>query len=366
MFLLMALLGCPSKKPEARRKRAPVPTAAQSASGIDEESPWPEGFEDLRRSLERFEGVETCRKQLQRRMPVEIAETMHDLGFDQVIRDACASLHALHARDAGLCDRLSVSALRRGCRTRLALLSQDPQSCPEARTLKGRDPLCLAWALREPALCQAVEVQERALCTALLARDPKRCGPPKGAGLRCRQGLQRLGSLVEERVETQGEPPPSELSLDAERQLPEQKPGPTRSHRLEIQGVVLEAEGCGYRVEVGDPQSVTEGSALPPRARVTLLLHLPREARTPFDLPVASGSAEIFAVFPDGERGVPLPRGEGRVRILQMSTERKGKLEAEFQGTLGATPGRLRIRGRFSTYVRDVEALPKRCAKPSP
>jgi len=278
---------------------------------------------------------------------VEVAELFYDLGYDDALGEVCRSLQAVATGDPAHCDALVSSMVRRRCRTRLATLHEKPDACPEALgTEGGRDPSCLAWALRDASLCDGAGSAERSTCLAVATDDPERCEAPLGLAsvASCRAVVTRLEGLVNAEPPPRRSPP--ELAID------ESEPAlslPANAARSLERGVVARSEGCAHRVEVKVTPGLGES-----RDHVGLTLDLRFGADG-----VSLGSGSEVAIGAVGT-GYAL-RGE---LDLDDETERRpgGPLRAAFTATYTRDGVDHTLSGHLRTFFRDVAPLPESCA----
>jgi len=108
-----------------------------------------------------------------------VSDALGALGYDTFLRDACRTLEAAHTKSAKPCALIDASGLRRECRSTLAIVTGDPDMCPQPADdapRLGREPTCLAAASGDARLCAAENGERRARCEAITTRDEGRCG----------------------------------------------------------------------------------------------------------------------------------------------------------------------------------------------
>lgn len=323
---------------------------------------WPTDVEDLSTTIEHFESVAACLAQLRAHTPTLAAEALGDLGYDAFFDDACRALDAVHRRDVEACDALSVSTARRGCRRRLAMIAGDPGVCPEDLAIEGREPRCVAWAARDPALCDAETIADRPTCVAVLAGETSRCPPRDRA--RCEAWVRRYASALGADRVSRAAREPAELHLDVTRVLPPPASGGAPVDQAPItidlpqlaRGVRLRAEGCAHRVILDERGAPDVLSTTRPGLRAEL--DLPSDAAVPFERAIAPLGASIEITVPRIGRA---SGGAGTFTITALERALGGALEGTFVAELPLAPGALRVEGRFRTFVRDLDALPSHC-----
>lgn len=362
---LSSVAGCEEDPPAPTRPALTTEAREELAEEADLEpaptSAWPSDTTGLLESLEAVESVDSCRARLREQMPVEVAEVMADLSYAQVIDDVCAGLVAVRDRSPEGCDALSVTAQKRGCRKRLALVAGEPSLCPDATVMPGRDPVCVAWAARDPGLCRAAPISEEARCRAVLSGDARGCRSHQGGDrARCEAEVARYASaLGEERNESAAAEvePLFRATAEVEREGAAREPIAIEERFLD-RGVHLEARGCGHRLSLSDPAaglpSPVSFTDRPPR--MELELDVPAEPELPYSVPLGATTGALRVVLPGIGEATSLVGAEGSVTITEFDAERGGLIAGRIEGELSMTPGRVRVRGEFRTFVRDLEA----------
>jgi hypothetical protein len=347
---------------------APAPAADRAAGeeGASSEPPpstaWPTEVESLRDALAVFDTVEGCRATLRARTPTSVAEGIADFAYEGFFDDVCASMGAVREGSIEGCDALAISTARAGCRRRLALVHARPEACPADRVTLGREPVCVAWASRDPGLCRASDAE--ALCRAVLARDARRCAPlAAGDRSRCEALVRRYGPSIEDPArESARETPRFALEL--------RRAGdpPLRIERdVLARGVRLEPRGCAWALVLANPRGEPSlASALGVESdRFTLELLVPASARAPLSLPLAHDSAELSVVThaygPLSSRAA----ASGDVQLERFEARRGAPIEGRIEGSLRHGNERISVRGELATFVRDLDPLPAECT-PAP
>ncbi|MCA9617254.1 MAG: hypothetical protein KC586_31045, partial [Myxococcales bacterium] len=300
-------------------------------------SPWPLETASLRESLERFTDVTSCVTRLRAGVPVEVAESLADLGYDAVFEDLCRALDAAKKGDPTACGELGATALRDGCQRRVALASGNPDHCPPARGREGRDPICLAWTTGLVGLCDATVGDSRRTCRAVAARDASTCR----ADARCRAAVQRYADSV---ADAQSDT--LEASLRFTHGVGEHED--ERSSDVLSSGVVLDVVGCEYRTRVSVGGPLTEGPQLDLE-----LAFVPGDEGW-----LVQARALRYA---DRRVAVPTVASELASEDARFEPRRAGRVEARVRGRLG-TEGRLEV--HVSTFVRDLDSRPAACPSP--
>lgn len=344
----------------------PTPDRA-STHGADaplEPNPWPEELQELTTTLAEHESTEVCAARLRRETPVALAETLTDLGYDRYALDTCRALTAVRDRDVAGCDAIEVSAVRRGCRFRLAIVAADPELCPPSAT-PGRDPVCLAWASRDPGLCRGAEEVGAVHCRAVLAGDRRLCRRPEVPDReRCEAELRRYGSaLVGERRESASALTRVVMSATAAPEVGDAAVGDAGT-TIEIthpeleRGVYLAADGCGHQLSLGGTGS---GLRLGRPAWMELDVLIPAGTEAPLRVPIAPDAAHLALKLPSRNDAETNARTEGDFVLMHFRPERGAVIAGRFEARLHRSEDVVSVRGRFRTYVRDVETLPVSC-----
>ena len=306
----------------------------------------------LRAAIEGFTDVDACVASLRERTPTEVAEGLADLGYDGLFDDVCRATEAVRDGSEEACDALSVSSAQRGCRRRLALFHGRPAACPEDRVLPGRDPVCVAWAARNPDLCRAAATAERVRCRAVLRDDARVCRHARGVErARCEGEVARYGGALEgprRRSAAARARPVMTLTVGGER-IAREALG---------RGVRLVTDGCRRRARLADPL----GEPVGVDARTwTLELAFGPRVELPSTRSLSAAEARLTVNTPDASLD-SVSGARGEVRIEAFEPQLGGAIEGTIEGSLDRRSGRVPVRGRFSSFVRDLDPLPEACA----
>lgn len=366
-LLLVACADPPEPRPPARAPEpAPAAPTLEDPTLEDDAPPtasWPSDVEDLRASVDAFTTVEACLAGLRADTPTAVAEAVADLAYDGFFDDVCASLAAVKAGDAEACDAVGPSTAQAGCRRRLALLHGRPEACPEDRVVGGREPVCVAWASRDPSLCRAAAVDE-ARCRAVLSGDEGRCARLRGGDRgRCEAALGRYASaLGDERRRSEAAEAEPTFTLEVEEDGQE----PVRLERDVLdRGVVLEPRACRWTVRLARPMGELPVPLSPGAFTPTFFLELsvpPGEER-PVRLPLNASDAVLSLALPRHGGLTSVSGAEGALTLERFETRRGGAIEGALTGTLRRGEATLRVTGRVSTFVRDLDPMPARCTE---
>ena len=410
--LSLLALACDERPPEPTRPPPPPAPAAPADEPPPEPTPWPDDVRDLGQSLEAFDDRAGCEARLRAEVPVELAEAFADLRYDAVVEDVCAGLAAAKAEDPDACDALRVTALRRGCRLRAALVAEAPDACPPAAVgTEGRDPLCLAWASRSPALCAGAA--RRDWCLAVQRNEPGRCRRDAEPA-RCRAEVQRLGPVIETagrarrpesafeatlRVEEEGEEegeagdgragdgePSASGAGGGEASGGEagggeasggeagggeasggEAGGSEESRDDEAAGEVLARVDAPEALERGVTLLAAEGERC---ARVLALQvgHRFREgARVALRATLGpDGSVRLVTIDWAGDRlAGDVPLRAPTLELAPFEARRGAPIRGRFAGSVRVGADLARLRGQFVTHLRDLDPLPAECRAPA-
>lgn len=354
--LAAALVGCDEELDLS--PRAPEPAASPEPQLAEAEEP-------------RDDSLEGCVDRLTRETPRSARNTLDATGYDTFFEDACHMHMAEAERSAVMCAEIHARLVRRACEMRVAIAASEPALCPN--TPSGREPLCVALATRDASLCRAAPLLEQEACASLLG-DPASCSRSIAPEL-CEAIVARHAAQL----------PPTE----------EPQPGAERAHpRANREAVELVAsftsvtrEGTeeellrdatfpsfdrGGRIFVERGQLVLElsdpvgAAALTRMGRGSISIRVPLaadgEEGAPFEARVGPTGASVEAI----QSSVGSVRAtEGSVSITRWSRELGGAVEGTFRATGSSGVGRVRVEGRFRSFLRDVSLEPPRGVGPS-
>jgi hypothetical protein len=187
LLFLLTLTGCdsgphrtttddPRTSPSSHARLAR--TLGVDAAALSEPAVPPSPPGDLASELAEFTTLDACVKEHASKDPL-VSDALGALGYDTFLRDACRTLEAAHTKSSKPCALIDASGLRRECRSTLAIVTGDPDGCPQRADdapRLGREPTCLAAASGDARLCAAESGERRARCEAITTRDEGRCG----------------------------------------------------------------------------------------------------------------------------------------------------------------------------------------------
>ena len=365
--------GC-DKDEAPRPKQVPPasPSAVASALGVDAaafaevvDPPAPAG--DLRAEIDRFTTLDACVTQRSALDPL-LADALTAIGYDTFVVDACRVLDAAKAKDPTRCAPIAASSLRARCERVTAIAAADPDLCPWAiasRTSSGRDPLCLALALRDARMCAGALRTERPTCEAALARDEKKCDAltrdPERAS--CRREMRRYEALVADKANapnqhaaatTPSTPVPAasaKLDLHALDGTTDAVAESTDVTEDVARGVVLLVQRDGARFDVGDLREQGTGFIAPSpvsRAHFGVALYALtgiKDARVEKAELAIPGAATLLT---------PGQRANLHVTVTKLEAKRGGEVVLAIDGEMGSSPHGFKLRVQVTTFVRDV------------
>lgn len=367
--LMALLLVTACSEAEAPPRPPPTPAPTRPAIEAPDEPPppsasWPSDVEGLRASVDAFTTVEACLASLQAETPTAVAEAVADLAYDGFFDEVCESLAAVKAGDAEACDALGPSTTRAGCRRRLALLHGRPAACPEDRVDEGREPECVAWAARDASLCRAAPVSARGRCEAVLSGDVARCARLRGGDrVRCEAAVRRYADALGE--ERQRSPAAEEEAVFQLTATEEGHDAVTVERDALDRGVTLSPRACRWAVRLMRPTGELPAPLSPGAFAPTFFLELavpPGDAR-PITLPLNASDAVLSLALPRHGGLTSVSGAEGSLQLDAFEPRRGGAITGSFSGTLRRGDATIRIEGRISTFVRDLEPMPARCAE---
>lgn len=372
----LALGACEETEPPRSPPTSPAQLAAVGSSERSNEvspsaTPWPAEVTGLAATIDEFETTEQCTEELRGRLPPEVTDLVGDLGYDTLLDDACQSVGAVREGSPAACDALSVSAVRRGCRLRLAVFHSRPEACPARTGGTGREANCVAWASRDPELCRAAGPADEAICRAVFAGEQTGCEEVRDdLRSRCRARVGRFGPVVgNDRREVMEEVEVQFRLVVNDASDPDEETAVAVEGDAGARGVVLESAGCGRRLVIGDvgvlaaqvPKAsvavTVPGSALLPGG-LPLRLHL--------RLPPGDAAARLVLAIPQRGVGDSFPSGTGSITVEALGATVGERVVLSVDGELNLPPGRVTVEGRIETFIRDVEPLPAGCEASAP
>jgi hypothetical protein len=362
-------LGCDKgEPPRPREVPAATPSAIASALGVDAASlaetvdpPAPAG--DLHAEIEHFTTLDACVKERSNLDPL-LADALTAVGYDTFVVDACRMLDAAKAKDPKRCEPVAASSLRARCERVTAVAAGDPDLCPWAiasRVSGGRDPICLALAMRDSRLCVAAQRSERFTCEAALSKDEKRCdvqGREPDRAM-CRRESRRYRALLVDNAErpasgSAAAPLPAasaKLALHGLEGTTDAVPESTDVTDDVSRGVVLLVQRDGVRFDVGDLRELGTGFIAPspvlrPHLGLTLYaLTGIKDARVEKAELGVPGAATLLT---------PGQRASLHVTVTKLDPKRGGEVVLAIEGEMGNSPHGFKLKAEVTTFVRDV------------
>lgn len=319
---------------------------------------------DLGAELDAFTTIDACVEARSRLDPL-VGEAIDALGYDTLLQDACRLLDAAKAREPRRCDAIGATSLRERCQATVAELAGDADACPwetPARPRLGRDPGCVAIALRDVRLCAgATRSSAEVTCRAILTHDKARCSTLSAGSeaARCARIVDRWQAAVP--AATEDRPAPQTLgALHVEPVEPIETGAAGFDAALGPdvrRGVVVEEERDGAHVIVGSlSEAGLDFIAPSPHVGATLAFEM---------VAVAANSSRTKGVDARIERAKLVIPGRAlvapaaapstlRATLSRFEPKRGAPLDVTIEGTLSSGAGTWRLRGRLATFVRDV------------
>jgi hypothetical protein len=351
LLLLLAVAAC-DKDEDTAKVPEPAPSTLVAADAFSATDPQrPAG--DLRGDLDAFTTVEECVAKRTASMDPLVGDGLGAIGYDTFLRDACRMLDAAKTNDPKKCDGIDASSMRGKCRSLVAITSGHADDCPlraDAEPRFGRDPTCVAAALRSPALCTGETRLHRSVCEALVLHDAKKCEPIVGADHdTCTRDASRYKSIIvgnaqiekiaktaaELEIHGSGRDDPPETKIDMG---PELETGAV---------VILGATETRFDIGTVGITSATVKTVSPTqRTRLSFTVHT-----------LAKGDAKIDRL----ELAVPgaiavscSPCDSIPVKVEKLDKNRGGEVTLSLEGPIGAAPNAFKIKARVATFVRDL------------
>ena len=365
LFGLAALASCGRDAPPDPPRFGPASiSSVAQALGVDAatlevpvDPPSPPG--DLRSDIDRYTTLEACVAEHAQTDPL-ISDSLHALGYDTFLRDACRMLDAMKTKRPETCAPIDAGGLRARCQASVAMVTQSPEQCPwevPDTPTRGRDATCVAVASRDSRLCMAATRTDHVRCEALVARSEERCGArgedrEKSA---CTRDVQRWRRVLDApqvglaaipaprgRLElhgVEGSSDPSHVDTDLASDL--------------ARGVVVTEGKDGLHLAFGSALELGVTNFAPsPAGRVRFALAI----AVPAEKPGAAASIEHAELAVPGKNLMVVPgaRCDCGVKVVKLGRARGDEVHLVFEGTIGAAPNAYRARADVTTFVRDV------------
>ncbi|HEY8076346.1 MAG TPA: hypothetical protein VIF62_19610 [Labilithrix sp.] len=369
LVILVALAACEEKKP-VLHEAPPNASGVAETLGIDASTfadgvdpPAPAG--DLRAEIDRFTTIEACVTERAKVDPL-VGDAIRGIGYDTFFRDACRLLEAAKDKKTETCERIDSSALRKQCKSWVAMIAQTPDECPldlDGVPPRGRTPLCVAVAGKDPRMCAAEgRSAMRATCDALVQRDEKKCDsllPADRAS--CRRELARWRSLLAAPLE--GLPklpePRGKLVLHgADGTMDPPTPETALAPDLARGAVVVTGARDRARVElgaIGELDTLHVVGSPNRRVRVGVSVLVDRALGSSGD---AKPTLERFELEIPGEPPLAPPNAKCECKLTQsrVDKQRGGEVSVALEGTIRSGSRAYAVQLEAATFVRDVVA----------
>lgn len=289
-----------------------------------------------------------------------VGDALGAIGYDTFLRDACRMLEAEKLLDGSKCDGIDASSLRMRCRSQVAMIAGKPDDCPlrsDAEPRFGRDPTCVAAALRSAAMCAGETRLRRGMCEALVLHDAKKCDPIVGADHdACTRDAERFKAVLEGsakvaslpkvsgdlEIHGNGRDDPNETKVDL---APDIETGAV---------VVVESKESRYDIgHVGFGSAAAKSVAPVARTRLALTVHVDAAGAGKLDrLELAIPGGAIVTC----DASTKIGAGACDVSLKQKAFDRTrgGAIDLALEGSVGTAPQAFKIKAHLVTFVRDV------------
>ena len=310
---------------------------------------------DLKADIDAFISVDACVAARAHVDPL-VGDALEAIGYDTLFQDTCRVLGAAKSRDPRLCDKIAVSAMRIHCRAVVAQIAGDANACPwllPDKTALGRDPMCLAIALRDVRMCSAAsDALSRATCAAIVHGG-------RGAGCsslgshadqaRCAREAERWRAAVEH--SSAGTSPPEEPAVG---KLVVEGAGGTApiesDSALDVtRGVVLLEKPDGIRLVLGSIQDGSDFLASSLHSGPTFAAQIDVSGRGEARI----DQAELLLPGHPGLRA-PIAHSTLKAKVEKCERTRGGEVKLSIDGVLGDASAGWRVHAAATTFVRDI------------
>lgn len=347
---LFAAAGCDKDEAPTKPPPEPAPSAVLAEGAVAATDPErPAG--DLRADLDAFTTREECVSKRTRTMDPLVGDGLGAIGYDTFLGDACRMLEAAKTGEPKRCEAIDASPMRAKCRALVAIVSGRADDCPMRGDdpRQGREPSCVAAALRSPAMCGAETPLSRAACEAVVTHDAKKCEALVGADRdACARDAARYRSVVsgdakiakvakasgELEVHGAGRDDPAETKVDLG---PDMEPGAV---------VVLGAKESRFDMGTFGASAAVRTVAPHARTRLALTVHV-----------LGDGSAAVERLelsVPGAPAAACAPCDGVTAKVVTLDKTRGGEVALSVEGSAGNAPNAFRLKARLATFVRDV------------
>jgi hypothetical protein len=345
---------------EAVRRAAKELAELEVEAGIEEEHDPPAPGGDLAHDIEAFTTLDACVRAHRVGDPV-LADAVDSLGYDTLVRDACRTLQALHAKDAKLCAPIAASSLRQRCEAQVAVVTGQPAVCPlaHAGASQARDPVCLARASRDERLCAAAMPADRATCKALVGGEPRECGGDQA----CVRQVQRYRSLIEKPANHAPYPVRLHVELAGDTPKAQKYEGNFDLDEVAAGGAVARPIGDKVRLTVGAPRNGLWPSPESAGAKPMLYLALSLPNKVPTSAAKEGDGGAGWLLGPaDVSFDLLVPQiallsgtlsSERRVEVEAISAASGGPVRLTFTTKVNDMGRTFRVKIDLETFVRD-------------
>ena len=312
---------------------------------------------DLLADVTAFTTLDACMKQRSQLDPL-LADALASVGYGTFVRDACRVLEAAKTHDRTRCQLIDASALRLRCESVAAVFARDADACPMATGVSadGRDPVCVAFALRRGALCRGADARARVGCEAATAADEKPCAALPSVEARgvCARDVNRWRALLRLNEAQTSQPIKSPSGLLEVHGADGRAEPPKSNFDLSAalsRGVVVVKRADRWQLQIGVPDPLGAPRAASPSSsgKLAFRLEFGPEASAPRrlgDLSVSIPGAAALAC--------ESVRCEVTVTEFHIDASRGGEVSVALEGRVGVSPQAFSLRAALKTFVRDV------------
>jgi len=311
----------------------------------------------LKEVVKAFKSFRSCLDSLQGSLPP-------DLGLDILtyynIPDAlCRTREAMARGDVTACKRAVSYSMRKGCQVMYAIYAAKPADCPLGYPRRrGRDGYCLAMAARDASLCRASKKQqEEARCKAILNDNPDACDSLTRPADRdsCHRESKRWSGFTKagSSALANGYIPGLELTITMENG----STPPVSSVNATCAGFGAVSPSTGFDKKVNFCEYYKYGY----RYGRTNYRSAASKTQVNFAFRPPQSDTGKIAFGADADFGVKIRGfGEfkanpvGQITFKKFERRRGGRIAGTFKVTVNRGMERMKVEGKFDTFVRDV------------
>jgi hypothetical protein len=354
-----------------RRLTLPIFLATLLVPGAPQALPWPSGGSArprggsgaLRAGVSGFKSHEKCVEELTAQLPPEAASQI--LGADP-IELICTSRQAAAKDDAELCRRnLKDYNQRNQCLRFFAVYVGRPLDCPTRGWPTYHEGLCHALASRNPSLCLAVPSEQRALCSAILRGEGQCASLPAAQRLQCRneaaawRGVLKpvaatLPSSFKPEMEVRATALTSTLTLEA-------RAAQFKTNLVDTGLLLADQAGAGDWFVLDRnfaPQETYSYSGSYPAMDLEIQVPTPSMGIGSATIGGSGGGQGKVSFRDSGSyRYRTFQASSGSVSITRFTRAAGGQVTGTFSIELTDGVDKLKLDGKFDTFVRELVSL---------